>query len=317
MQKRNTNKHLLFKLSQLEFILRGTTFRNFKYLEDALKISQRTIQRRIVELNKPKGKVQERFNPINKKDKEFRIFDPANNSMPLFSQDEIFEIWDKVVYKNEIDTDINRNTLDKILKIISMRSSDTGPYKEKYHKIEKAISNTRKVEFEYKPRNAPALKSYIVTPVSINYDHNKLYVYYPDRDDLSEFFIDGIKDLKISTQKMEDFSKWTPKDKDKDIFGFSMSINKINVEIEMDTFAKNQLIGQFRSTTQYIEPLTNNPDKFILKMPVGDIAPIGRFIFGLISRITILGDKKFKTELNDYYNKYVEAGLNEIKKQWD
>jgi hypothetical protein len=51
-------------------------------------------------------------------------------------------------------------------------------------------------------------------------------------------------------------------------------------------------------------------------MPVGDIAPIGRFIFGLISRITILGDKKFKSELNDYYNKYVEVGLNEIKKQW-
>jgi hypothetical protein len=316
MSERNTNKQLLFKLSQLEHLLRGTTFRNFKYLEDALKLSQRTIQRRILELNKPKGKVQERFNPINKKDKEFRIFDPANNSMPLFSQDEIFEIWDKVVHKNEIDTDINRNTLDKILKIISMRSSDTGPYKDKYHKIEKAISNNRKVEFEYQPRNAHAFKSYTVTPVSLNYDNNKLFVYYPGKDDLIEFFIDGLKDLKISKQKMEDFSKWTPKENDKDIFGFSMSINKINVEIEMDTFAKNQLIGQFRSTTQYIEPLTNNPDKFILKMPVGDIAPIGRFIFGLISRITILGDKKFKTELNDYYNKYVEAGLREIKKQW-
>lgn len=316
MLKRNTNKQLLFKLSQLEQLLRGTTFRNFKYLEDALKLSQRTIQRRILELNKPKGKVQERFNPINKKDKEFRIFDPANNSMPLFSQDEIFEIWDKVVHKNEIDTDINRNTLDKILKIISMRSSDTGLYKEKYHKIEKAISNNRQVEFEYQPRNAQTFKSYIVTPVSLNYDNNKLFVYYPGKDDLIEFFIDGLKDLKISKQKMEDFSKWTPKENDKDIFGFSMSKNKINVEIEMDSFAKNQLIGQFRSTIQYIENSTVNSDKFILKMPVGDIAPIGRFIFGLISRITILGDKKFKSELNDYYNKYVEAGLNEIKKQW-
>lgn len=317
MSKRNTNQQLLFKLSQLEHLLRGTTFRNFKYLEDALKLSQRTIQRRIVELNKPKGKVQERFNPINKKDKEFRIFDPANNSMPLFSQDEIFEIWDKVVHKNEIDTNINRNTLDKILKIISMRSSDTGPYKDKYHKIEKAISNNRKIEFEYKPRNAPALKRYIVTAASINYDNNKLFVYYPGRDDFSEFFIDGIKDLKISTQKMEDFSKWTPKENDKDIFGFSMRENKINVEIEMDSFAKNQLIGQFRRTTTFIEPSTVNPDKSILKMPVGDIAPIGRFIFGLISRIKILGDQKFKTELNNYYKQYVEDGLSELKKQWD
>jgi hypothetical protein len=316
MLKRNTNKQLLFKLSQLEQLLRGTTFRNFKYLEDALKLSQRTIQRRILELNKPKGKVQERFNPINKKDKEFRIFDPANNSMPLFSQDEIFEIWDKVVHKNEIDTDINRNTLDKILKIISMRSSDTGPYKEKYHKIEKAIINNRKIEFEYQPRNAQTFKSYTVTPVSLNYDNNKLFVYYPDKDDLIEFFIDGIKNLKISKLEMEDFSKWTPKENYNDIFGFSMSKNRINVEIEMDSFSKNQLIGQFRSTTQYIENSTVNPDKFILKMPVGDIAPIGRFIFGLISRITILGDKKFKSELNDYYNKYVEVGLNEIKKQW-
>jgi hypothetical protein len=52
-------------------------------------------------------------------------------------------------------------------------------------------------------------------------------------------------------------------------------------------------------------------------MPVGDIAPMGRFIFGLISRITILGDKKFKTELNNYYKDYVETGLNEIKKKWN
>ena len=148
MQKRNTNKQLLFKLTQLEQLLRGMDFKSFKFLEDALKLSQRTIQRRIIELNNPKGKVQERFNPINKKDKEFRIFDPANNSLPLFSQDEIFEIWDKVVYKGQID--INRNILDKLLKIISIRTSDTGPYKDKYHKIEKAISNLRKIEFEYK-----------------------------------------------------------------------------------------------------------------------------------------------------------------------
>ena len=315
MQKRNTNKQLLFKLSQLEQLLRGTDFKSFKFLEDALKLSQRTIQRRIVELNNPKGKVQERFNPINKKDKEFRIFDPANNSMPLFSQDEIFEIWDKVVYKGQID--IDRSILDKLLKIISIRSNDTGPYKDKYHTIEKAINNLRKIEFEYKPLNSQVFKSYIATPASINYDNNKLFVYYPEREDFSEFFIDGIKGLKISTQKIDDFSKWTPKDNDKDIFGFSMSKNKINVEIEMDSFAKNQLIGQFRKTAQFIEPIKANADQFKLKMPVGDIAPMGRFIFGLISRITILGDKKFKTELNNYYKKYIEEGLSEIKKKWN
>jgi hypothetical protein len=315
MQKRNTNKQLLFKLSQLEQLLRGTTFKNFKYLEDALKLSQRTIQRRIIELNNPKGKVQKRFNPINKKDKEFRIFDPANNSLPLFSQDEIFEIWDKVVYKGQID--IDRNILDKLLKIISIRSSDTGPYKDKYHKIEKAINNKRKIEFEYKGRNASEPKPYIVTPASINYDDNKLFVYSPGKDDLFKFFIDGIKDLKISTEKMDDFSKWTPKENDEDIFGFSMSKNRINVEIEMDTFAKNQLIGQFRKTAQFIEPIEANADLFKLKMPVGDIAPIGRFIFGLISRITILGDQKFKTELNNYYKQYVEEGLSEVQKKWN
>lgn len=315
MSKRNTNTQLLFKLSQLEQLLRGTDFKSFKYLEDNLKLSQRTIQRRIIELNNPKGKIQERFNPINKKDKEFRIFDPAYDSMPLFSQDEIFEIWDKVVYKGQID--IGRNISDKLLKIISIRSSDTGPYKDKYHKIEKAISNSRKIEFEYIPREAKESKNYIVTPAYINYDNNKLFVYYPGKDYFPQFFIDGINDLKISTQKMDDFSKWSPKDKNEDIFGFSMRNNKINVEIELDTFAKNQLIGQFKKTIQFIEPIETKADKFKLKMPVGDIAPIGRFIFGLISKITILGDKKFKTELNNYYKKYVEDGLNDIQKKWD
>ena len=51
MQKRNTNKQLLFKLTQLEQLLRGMDFKSFKFLEDALKLSQRTIQRRIIELN--------------------------------------------------------------------------------------------------------------------------------------------------------------------------------------------------------------------------------------------------------------------------
>jgi hypothetical protein len=73
----------------------------------------------------------------------------------------------------------------------------------------------------------------------------------------------------------------------------------------------------FRKTPKYIEPIKANADQFKLKMPVGDIAPIGRFIFGLISRIKILGDQKFKTELNNYYKQYVEDGLSEIKKQWD
>ena len=315
MQKRDTNKQLLFKLSQLEQLLRGTDFKSFKFLEDALKLSQRTIQRRIVELNKPKGKVQERFNPIHKKDKEFRIFDPANNSMPLFSQDEIFEIWDKIVHKAQID--IDKNVSDKLLKIISMRSNDTGPYKDKYHKIEKAISNNRKIAFQYQPRNSTILKSYTVTPAYINYDNNKLFVYYPEREDFTEFFIDGIKDLKITTLVTDDFSKWTPKQNDNDIFGFSMRDKKINVEIEMDSFAKNQLIGQFRNTIQFIQPIEANEEQFKLKMPVGDIAPIGRFIFGLISRIKIVGDQKFKTELKDYYIEYVKEGLTEIKKQWD
>jgi hypothetical protein len=89
------------------------------------------------------------------------------------------------------------------------------------------------------------------------------------------------------------------------------------VEIEMDSFAKNQLIGQFRNTIQFIQPIEANEEQFKLKMPVGDIAPIGRFIFGLISRIKIVGDQKFKTELKDYYIEYVKEGLTEIKKQWD
>ena len=59
--------------------------------------------------------------------------------MPLFSQDEIFEIWDKIVHKAQID--IDKNVSDKLLKIISMRSNDTGPYKDKYHKIEKISIN--------------------------------------------------------------------------------------------------------------------------------------------------------------------------------
>ena len=149
MQKRNTNKQLLFKLTQLEQLLRGMDFKSFKFLEDALKLSQRTIQRRIIELNNPKGKVQERFNPINKKDKEFRIFDPANNSLPLFSQDEIFEIWDKVVYKGQID--IDRNILDKLLKIISIRTSDTGPTRINIIKLKKPLVILGKLNLNINP----------------------------------------------------------------------------------------------------------------------------------------------------------------------
>ena len=62
--------------------------------------------------------MQERFNPINKKDKEFRIFDPANNSLPLFSQDEILKISPFVSLINKGE-EIDENNLNILFKIIA------------------------------------------------------------------------------------------------------------------------------------------------------------------------------------------------------
>lgn len=315
MSKRNTNTQLLFKLSQLEQLLRGTDFKSFKYLEDTLKLSKRTIQRRLGELNNPEGKVQERYHPINKKDKEFRIFDPAYNSMPMFNQNEIYEIWNKVLYKNQLN--MEQDLLVKFLKIITMRTSDTGPYKDKIDKVEKAIKNNRKIEMDYISRKKNESKRLLVTPAYIDYNTNKLFVYYKNENTLFKYFFESMSNVKISTETADDFSKWIPQNEEEDIFGFSMKDKSIMVEIEMETFAKNQLIGQFGKSAQYITPSITRPNYYFLKMPVADIAPIGRFIFGIISQINILGDKHFRSELNEYYKTYVELGLNEIQKKWN
>jgi hypothetical protein len=51
-----------------------------------------------------------------------------------------------------------------------------------------------------------------------------------------------------------------------------------------------------------------------LEIIVYDIAPIGRFIFGVISRIKILGNKEFKLKLEEYYLRYIEIGIKNFIK---
>jgi hypothetical protein len=117
-------------------------------------------------------------------------------------------------------------------------------------------------------------------------------------------------DVSITKNKSDDISFQESEKDIRDPFGFSRNKqNEIyNVDIEFNAFVRSQLIRQFPQFKKLVKRQGNTTDKFTLVFDAFDIAPIGRFIFGLISEIKI-NNEQFKDQLKKYYKQYIEKGI--------
>ena len=111
-----------------------------------------------------------------------------------------------------------------------------------------------------------------------------------------KYKFENIYGLKLTNEKAESFS-WKSDKEDRDIFGFPATGIKINVHIEFDSFVRSQLIRQFPKLEPYPKPIGNSKNRFEFKLSVYDIAPIGRFIFGLFLELKYLEIKNSNQSL--------------------
>ena len=295
---------------ELEFILSGKIY---KSLDELIKDSNLKISavQRYIKIFKKNKMIQERIRKgvKNKPIKEYRIFDPTGEYVPTFNKKEINQIWDQVIENNNVD--ISDTIKRKIQKILYLRDESRSEYKEIIKEINLAISSSRKLLFKkYQQRDKGLLQNEEISPVYYNYDEEKVYAYKFGSHSLVQYKFESMYDVTVSQNKSDD-SSFQESEKDiRDPFGFSRNKqNEIyNVDIEFNAFVRSQLIRQFPQFKKMVKRVGTSTDKFTLVFDAFDIAPIGRFIFGLISEIKI-NNKQFKDHLKNYYKKYIEKGI--------
>lgn len=211
----------------------------------------------------------------------------------------------KVLYWN--------HKLKKLIKLIGLKI-EPAKYKDLISTFKGAIEDNKKVFIEeYFSRDFNEEKNFKIVPVYLDIEDRKVYALDLRKNNLRPYKFENIYGLKLTNEKAESFS-WKSDKEDRDIFGFPATGIKINVHIEFDSFVRSQLIRQFPKLEPYPKPIGNSKNRFEFKLSVYDIAPIGRFIFGLISRIKILGNKEFKSKLEEYYMKYIDSGIKNFIK---
>ncbi len=323
MIKRATSKTKSINIQKLEQQLRGTEYRSYDYLMSKLDFELRTLQRYIDNLDPGKKRKMKKNNSDNliqeriikdkngKAIKEFRIFDPAISTMPNFTKDEITNIWTNIFDNKSITLDpLIKN---KLIKLISTKKVPSK-YLTLIETFKTAIKKNNIVLVkEYYSRDFVLEKNEKIDPVYLDIDDRKVYARDMVKNNLRAYKFENMYGIELTNELGTPF-EWKSGKENRDIFGFSSKGLKFNVHIEFDSFVRSQLIRQFPKLEEFVNRVGKSKNQFELKITVYDIAPIGRFIFGFISRIKILGNKDFKSALQGYYVEYIEIGIKNFIK---
>jgi predicted DNA-binding transcriptional regulator YafY len=313
MQKLN---HKTRKKEQLVAKLRGTNYYTLAELAKDLEVDIRTIQRYLIEIRQFSIDIR-----LEAKVKSYRIFDLDVENNPTFNEVEIKLIWEILTKynENEITTKIDIKKLNtKVFKLITLRSDKKiEKYSDLIQICKNAISGNNKLYIElYKDRDTE-IHGIRISPQYINVDEKKIYALVDShKNELISYKFENTYGYKLLSKEKRDLYKRPKKDIKKDIFGFprKKDIGDIKVEIQFDSFVRSQLIRQFPFIEKHVlEKNKTTHDEFSLKVTVYDIEPIGRFVFGVLNKIIIVGDENFKEQLNNYYKKYFE-GKNGISR---
>jgi predicted DNA-binding transcriptional regulator YafY len=294
--------------------LKDKNFVTMQFLVKKLKVDARTIQRYINEIDKPKGYIKtKRIVGANRKSiKVYRIFDPSESCMPVFNDVEIKAIREYVLENSSIN--ISDSSKRKLAKILHLRNQTHYEFSNIISIIEKAITEKKQVFIsKYRSRDFGLEEDILITPVYIDSDDSKVYAYIPGKKYLRPYKFESMYGVAVSSTKSLDFSVWKIEKEVRDVFTFPYKSAKevYQVDISFNSFVRSQLVRQFPQLKEYVKPVLASTDHFNLKITVYDISPIGRFIFGLISKVTI-NSKQFKSQLKEYFESFIKDGVSDF-----
>lgn len=302
---KKTNKEQLIQY------LKEKNFVSMKFLVEKLKVDIRTVQRYIKEIDKPKGYIKrKRIVSSNKKSViAFKIFDPSENCTPTFNSAEIKAFQENVLENSSIN--IADSAKKKLAKILHIRNENRFEFSNIISTTDRAINDKNQLLIsKYHSRDFGLEEEILITPVYIDSDDNKVYAYILGRKHLRPFKFESMYGVTVSNVKALDFSVWKIEKEKRDVFTFPYKSSKevIKVDISFNSFVRSQLIRQFPQLKEHVKPILSLTDHFELKIDVYDIAPIGRFVFGLIGVIKI-NSNPFKSQLRQYFDKYIKDGI--------
>ncbi|MHA8103789.1 hypothetical protein [Aquirufa nivalisilvae] len=300
-----TTSSFNFKEELIKALIDGRKKINLKDIAQLVQVSERTIIRKIEELE---GEKIKKINSTRVSNKTTEPIDFENS-----------EIEDLV--KNHLKTStLDSSTYYKLIRILiyNKKLSSEGNNQNKKHspKIKKWISTIKKAMESGKQIIIPLYNSYNssktinrqVTPIYIDENQEKLYALENGKKKCFNFNrIQGEVGLRNLLGE-QNTSNWLPSE-DKDVFGYSIMDNKlIHVELSMDRFAHSLLVHDF-PIFETVKTSTKD-GKIVIIIDVVKIDPIARFICGLLDRITIIGSEEAIQLFKIYFNEKVLTSLS-------
>lgn len=239
------------------------------------------------------------------KERLYMIEDFNSTYSSPFTEDE-FTILLKML---KTSTLLNKTLADKLLKVIYFNTEISLGYEKEISAIKKAIKDRKKISIgKYTGRDKTS-NDLELTPIHVDVAKKRLIIYSQSDNKFKSYNIENMEKVAVSKQTADSHPDWTPQAEDYDVFGFSFSKEKIEVELMLTMFAKSQLIRQFPKLEKYLFPLKNDRYKSLLRIVVHDIQPIARFITGLFNEIKIEGSQRAKILIEEYYKNRVENGF--------
>lgn len=273
-----------------------------------LGIHERTVKRKL------ERSLNQKLKEINKTRK---AKEKNEDNSWKFEKNEI----DNILATSKIQDVLQKNTFNKLVKLLTLskklkleekseRKNTEKKYSTLIHTIEKAIKSKKKINLPSYNAHISGISNNInVSPVYLDIINEKIYALFNGKKKCYHFkHITGKVSI-VKDEKAEfNIDNWDPM-AERDAFGIEKSnTNLIKIKILIDVIAYDELLRIYPSFESIKTKIIDS--RVYLEFEVVSIIPFAHFFYGMINKITILGNQKAKKLLIEYFNEKIMPGFN-------
>ena len=262
-----------------------------KAIADKIDVHVKTVKRHIDQLmagSEPKVK--------NEKTKYYWI---AKHSL---REKELNSFLNKLMDSHLVNMDFATDLIGSIKRSKKAGKIKNEPFAKEKDIIRSAIDNNHQIKTVYESRDGGIKKTRFLSPVNLNLKSNKVECW--DNGIFKTFNIEKMKGLR----ELKDTERIIPSEKispvKKDVFGFRDNGNPIELYLNLTEHARSMLLNQFVHLTSLVTE-RGKKSKYRYRIhfkALFDIAPIARFVVGLLHEVEIDTESKAAKKLiAEYY----------------